>query len=611
MVEERLNLNDRNVLEAVKKQLAEILNFNLSKEARFLLKKIELGFKEFLNLKFENETLYNEWQDIYIKLKWVAFPYLKSQEVIKLFEENLATAFNIERYPLENFLEALFLTIPLLEDRDIYKQKLREAMLKNNQEITSQELLIDGKLKRPTIGEWLNEYNKFVGLGKADKLKQVEFFNKNQNFQKLSPEEKEKIKRLIDLYERLKISSLEDEGTEEVTFAFKTEDRIDIYERGRLIESIKLEKPKIVSTESLPEEETLSSSIKEVSEVEEFKEIEKEVESLKSEIPTPPVESFTYNQIIQNTIEKLKLSFPDEILENRFKNIALSYLKDVRDEIETKEVLKRPIKIGGMELDEVKVEEIIKILKEYKPKIKPEIEVSFKKPALAEGLTKPEELVVKKEEIILKTEVPPSPPIPQIQEIKKFEEVSLPVEEEVKIEIPKEEKVEELPIKEEDKEHVIKPEEIITESEREIVREEIPEEKQKEETIVFYRSSKEESKPTTEEIKVKPRIYTPIDELRFMTLEDWRRYPSSKDAMNRVIEKIDLLAEESILKKAEGISAWKESEVNKLYLEIGIEAMEKGKPVEEVIKERLKENKPTLTIEEFLTIAELNQKLRF
>jgi len=45
-----------------------------------------------------------------------------------------------------------------------------------------------------------------------------------------------------------------------------------------------------------------------------------------------------------------------------------------------------------------------------------------------------------------------------------------------------------------------------------------------------------------------------------------------QEAISKIKEKIDLLGEDSLVKKAGGIKAWKESEVNKLYLELGEES---------------------------------------
>ncbi len=66
-----------------------------------------------------------------------------------------------------------------------------------------------------------------------------------------------------------------------------------------------------------------------------------------------------------------------------------------------------------------------------------------------------------------------------------------------------------------------------------------------------------------------------------------------------------------MVKKAKAIQAWKDSQIYKLYLEIGEDSINKGKPITEVIKEKQEKGVPTLTEEEFNSILELNEDLRF
>jgi len=117
------------------------------------------------------------------------------------------------------------------------------------------------------------------------------------------------------------------------------------------------------------------------------------------------------------------------------------------------------------------------------------------------------------------------------------------------------------------------------------------------------------TKTKVEEVKVTPKAYGPVDELRSIKLRDFRSWGHDQ-AIERIKDKIDLLGEDSLVKKQQGIRAWKESEVNRLYLEIGMEAINEGKSAEEVINSRLKSDQPTLTMEEFNLISSLNQRLR-
>ncbi len=349
---------------------------------------------------------------------------------------------------------------------------------------------------------------------------------------------------------------------------------------------------------------------------------EKEIKKLKMSSEDISIKK-SLEERLDETTKKIKentgLEIVDEILKTRYRNIITSFLKEVRDEVETRQVLKRPQKIGGMELDEPTVNQIIKILKEEKTKIIPEIPAKKeeKKPELAEGLAAPEE-IVKGQGPILGPEEGPTPEVRQKFEfgtiappVKPAEErlirpVSLPFESSSFEREPVSKKIEEPPVKEEAPAPVEESKIIPTALEKNVEGELGPEE-----PVITVRRLPSTSRPKVEEVKVRPRVYGPIDELRNFHLADWKRLGGGKEAAERIFDKIQLLGEESLSKKAQGVQAWKQSEVNQLYLEIGVEAIDKGKTVEETIRDREREGRTTLSFQDFEAVGELNQKLRF
>lgn len=108
------------------------------------------------------------------------------------------------------------------------------------------------------------------------------------------------------------------------------------------------------------------------------------------------------------------------------------------------------------------------------------------------------------------------------------------------------------------------------------------------------------------------KLVGPIEELHRLDLASFHRLgPDAVSIVQKIKEKIDLLASESLTKKAEGVKAWKQSPVNQLYLAIGAASMSLGKSVEAVINDRATGGEPVLTTVEFRTIADLNKALRF
>lgn len=114
------------------------------------------------------------------------------------------------------------------------------------------------------------------------------------------------------------------------------------------------------------------------------------------------------------------------------------------------------------------------------------------------------------------------------------------------------------------------------------------------------------------EAPAKSKMLGPIDELADLSLEDFRRYGSSiEDAKNKILEKINLLEEESYAKRFAGIKAWRRSPVFQTYLAMGRLSIETAKSIKEIIASYTDQQKDVLSNEEFETVADLNSLLRY
>lgn len=121
-------------------------------------------------------------------------------------------------------------------------------------------------------------------------------------------------------------------------------------------------------------------------------------------------------------------------------------------------------------------------------------------------------------------------------------------------------------------------------------------------------------KVVMEDIKHVPKtkLTGPIDELREMNLADFRRLSADPvTAAASIKGKIKLLEDDSYSQRLSGIKAWRESFINKLYLEIGQESIVKHNSIEAVIAERKNAGAEYLSNEEFNAIMDLNKDLRF
>lgn len=115
-----------------------------------------------------------------------------------------------------------------------------------------------------------------------------------------------------------------------------------------------------------------------------------------------------------------------------------------------------------------------------------------------------------------------------------------------------------------------------------------------------------------EDVKYVPRVMSPLDELHYLDLTNFRRLDLDPlKSAAKIKSKIDLLAEEDYGKRLEGIKFWRLSPVNKLYLAIGHLSISENKPVDVIIEERKIAGSDYLTANEFKAVMDLNKNLRF
>jgi hypothetical protein len=110
-----------------------------------------------------------------------------------------------------------------------------------------------------------------------------------------------------------------------------------------------------------------------------------------------------------------------------------------------------------------------------------------------------------------------------------------------------------------------------------------------------------------------PRVMSPVDELRFLELINFRRLGATpNEAVSKIIAKIKLLEKDGYDKMISGITAWKQSPVNKIYLKMGQDALRNGQSLKEFAEKAQELKTPdVLTWEEIELIIKLNNKFMF
>ena len=371
---------------------------------------------------------------------------------------------------------------------------------------------------------------------------------------------------------------------------------------------------------------------------------EEEIRSLTRKIQDeikPPLPDVNIKVKLDDIMRQAKIHFSSSELVDRFKYILASFLRGVRDKIETRMALTKSIEQGGLGLDRDSTEKIlliaesISLVKSKREVIKPPaikvLEDEIKKahgPVTSQIIAKPAKQKIdqgklstlpktgardieydlakelKKKDISkegkpldISHEIAPPPP-----RLVKLRRTSPPPPD-----LPAT-----LTFKRTDEEEKIIKKRAVA-LEQPIVKPEskVPKGQIVTPTIILRRTGAAEGKVKVEDVKV-PRVLTPIEELKYLDLVNFRRLSKDADeAVNKIKEKINFLEEEEYSKRLEGIKAWRMSPVNKLYLDIGQISIAEKKPIKVVIEERTKAGEKYLSNQEFKAIMDLNKSLRF
>ncbi len=120
------------------------------------------------------------------------------------------------------------------------------------------------------------------------------------------------------------------------------------------------------------------------------------------------------------------------------------------------------------------------------------------------------------------------------------------------------------------------------------------------------------SHPAMQDIKAMPKVMGPIEELKFLDLLNFRRLGHNpKEATDKILNKIKLLEQEGYDKMVAGVLAWRQSPLNRLYLRLGQEALDKNVPLKDYVLSLQNTGKEQLSFQDIEALLSLNSKLIF
>lgn len=330
-----------------------------------------------------------------------------------------------------------------------------------------------------------------------------------------------------------------------------------------------------------------------------------------SELKKNSVSGEDMEQITAEVAKEAGISFSSGELDNRFRQILATYLRGVRNRIDTRESLTKEAINGGVALDLASADKVLKIL-DAKNSQADDRQEKINIKAGQEGTA-----FIFNDDLMKKNSGTEGLVASKIDTRDIDYDLASVLKKNEHIDKEAEDVAEKEPVLPEEK--LTEPEEKAESSDsqgqsftKEAVLGEGEESGSEREIFEQNRPAPSTNRLRVNDIKPAPKTMSPIDELYYMNLTVFRRLgtmPSDRTA--KIKEKIDLLSKQGIEKRFEAINAWRESPINKLYLNIGKQSLGEGGGVEEIIAKREAEGQDFLKKEEFEAVMDLNEELRF
>ena len=281
---------------------------------------------------------------------------------------------------------------------------------------------------------------------------------------------------------------------------------------------------------------------------------------------------YSLDKILIKVVDNYKLNLAPE-LKSRLRSIIFNFLRDRRTLIDTQDIFKRPVLEAGLGLEAALADSLTEFLKEIKDKVHEQggIVVDEQDQGLKAVLQEETKVVL--------------PPVTPKDELSAEMGPVTPV---VKPVLPPADLTEKL-----DKE--------INAINNHAFR-----------NLPRLNRPLKIGKRGVADVKKDYRLVGPVEELAILNLETFRRLGvTTAERVKKITGKINLLAEDSLAKKSQGIKAWRTSPLYKMYLAVGQSSMEYNLGIGQVIKEYSAQGRDIISVEEFEAISDLNKQLRF
>ena len=160
------------------------------------------------NIREVNPAVYRELSKMIFQLYVTAIPNLKDELLSNIISFNLIEALSpiwpSER-DLASRIESKYSIYPIELIKEMMRKDLLALVEKNTQQIGNIPLRLsqDNPEAKPSIANWIEYYNRFIGTDKSNSFAKSKFLSGDTVVQTLSPAEKEALRKVLSFYDYL------------------------------------------------------------------------------------------------------------------------------------------------------------------------------------------------------------------------------------------------------------------------------------------------------------------------------------------------------------------------------------------------------------------------
>lgn len=228
--------NSQFTIEKSQKALEEMARIDLFKEAYWYNKELKVWLKESGIQRFDPEA-YRKYEEISVKLDFLSLNMLEDWEKIyELIRDHFDKSLEIENYNLWEKVSNRLSSVYTLEERSEIKKKIKKILEGSEKNVLNRDRYRNIPGMPIRISDWIRDFTANLGVGKYENIKKVNYLTRGQNIVRLTAEDKDKVKNLLELYENVSLPSTTREGFEDDVPIDLGNGKIGIFSKGNVEE---------------------------------------------------------------------------------------------------------------------------------------------------------------------------------------------------------------------------------------------------------------------------------------------------------------------------------------------------------------------------------------